>query len=408
MIRQVIYQFLFQFGNYILPLLILPFLIEKLSPEVYTSLVFLQSTTLVLIVILNYGIELTGTRFVANNIEDKGTIAEYIFSVFALRSFLFIVLVPILYFSINIFTEFNGYIFICVVIWLSSYIIQIGWYFQAIGQFGTLSKEGLLPKIVIMPLVFVFLNGDDNVYIYLLLLGVSNYICNLLMIIKCTLFLHQKVKVSSNVLLSVLRLLKDGKSVFLSQLNVIFVNQANSLILPFVLNPADFVLFNTAERLIKVLSMLSAPLTTVLYSSINRGEVKKEDVFLKVSNLIKYSIFLFGVGGLFYYYLVPQLMLLIFPKLGLDLFYWVGIMLPIPLMIFFNNLFGTQIGLTFEKDKAFSRVVLVGGACSILLCGCFAWFLGISGAVIATYISQMVILFGMYFIAKSCGFTYGT
>lgn len=69
MVKKIVNQFVYQFGNYILPFLIIPFLISKLSIAVYKDFVVIQSLVLFFAVLINYGLDLFGVRYISNNVK---------------------------------------------------------------------------------------------------------------------------------------------------------------------------------------------------------------------------------------------------------------------------------------------------------------------------------------------------
>ena len=66
MLGKILSQFIFQFGNYILPFLIIPFLINKLSLTVYKDFVIIQTLVVFFAVLINYGLDLFGVRYISN------------------------------------------------------------------------------------------------------------------------------------------------------------------------------------------------------------------------------------------------------------------------------------------------------------------------------------------------------
>jgi PST family polysaccharide transporter len=76
------------------------------------------------------------------------------------------------------------------------------------------------------------------------------------------------------------------------------------------------------------------------------------------------------------------------------------IILIIPLCVFLNNLFGTQILLNTSQDKLFFRVLLFTAMLNIILVFPLTYFFSYIGTSISMVISEIFLLLGMYYYAR--------
>ena len=65
------YLLFLQGANYLLPLILLPFLVRVLGTEKYGLVMFAQSTAVILSVIVDFGFNLSGTREVSMVAKEK-------------------------------------------------------------------------------------------------------------------------------------------------------------------------------------------------------------------------------------------------------------------------------------------------------------------------------------------------
>ena len=83
--------FILQLINYALPLLILPFLTQKLGPSNYGKIAWAQYAIQYLIIFTDYGFNFSATRLVSVNRNDKNYLHSVFSSVMFIKLFLLII-----------------------------------------------------------------------------------------------------------------------------------------------------------------------------------------------------------------------------------------------------------------------------------------------------------------------------
>ncbi|MBT1803246.1 oligosaccharide flippase family protein [Enterobacter hormaechei subsp. xiangfangensis] len=407
MLGKILSQFIFQFGNYILPFLIIPFLINKLSLTVYKDFVIIQTLVVFFAVLINYGLDLFGVRYISNSKNNPKRCKNFIIISLIARCFLFIVATFALIVSLALLTTYNLIFWLLCFLWLSSFVFQFNWYFQGIGDFKRITIYGLVPKLALYPLVFVFVKTDHDAWIYLLLCGVANYITNIGMVFHA---LHGMRNISfrvNNIYHKTFIFFRRGWYVFVSQASVTLLSYANVFILPFILDAKSFVVFSTADRIVKVLSITTTPVLNVLFPHISqlihKERIRAFDIISKVTTISLVIFLLCYIIFLAFGYKITNFL---FDKISVELYQTLGILLFNVLFVFLNNLYGTQIGLNMGRDKTFSKIIATNGLLSLLLMGVFGNIYGLNGVVITSLLIQISILVSMYYLAVKCGYKF--
>jgi len=75
------------------------------------------------------------------------------------------------------------------------------------------------------------------------------------------------------------------------------------------------------------------------------------------------------------------------------------IMLPIPLTVFINNIYGIQFLINLGHADKYSRVFFISGIFNLIFCSILTYFFSYNGTAISWFLSELSKLLGMYFYA---------
>ena len=409
MIKQIFYLFFYYIGTFILPIVLLPVLISRLSYNVYEHMVIMQAVILSLVVVVNFGMEIIATKKLTWLYNKK----KYHFSNIYINKV----------FNLKILVGGGvGFIFVliyCVaqpqgmsvtsgwysLLWIISNIFWNNWYFLSRHRAKAMMYAVLLPKFLVVPVILVLVTTDETIDKYFLCQAVASLLTVLLLnIAMCK---YENIKINSFKLQhpkKSIAIASQSFSILLSQISTIVISNITTLILPIFISSKEFVIFNTSERLIRVISLLTGSVTNAVYP--------RSVVLAKTPTLLFYFVTKLAVvgGGGFvilvvsFYSFGGQVLDYLFPKISTEIIEIMALLLPVPLFIYLNNLFGNQIGLSLGKEKSFSKSIVLGGLTNLLFIIVLPNYFGINGAVLSVLLSQFVILTLMYFVAKNSGF----
>ena len=158
-----------QGANYLLPLIILPFLVRVLGTEKYGLVMFAQSTAVILSVIVDFGFNLSGTREVSVVANEKKKLSEVFFAILILKIILTAVAFLILVLATTFFARFNTN----KEVYILSFGIVIGqalfptWFFQGIEKMKLITVINVLAKQFLRHLSLLLLKTKHNIFWYL-------------------------------------------------------------------------------------------------------------------------------------------------------------------------------------------------------------------------------------------------
>jgi len=158
-------QYLMIFATYAFPLVTFPYLTRILKPEMYGVITFLTATVNYFQLFIDFGFNLSATKDIAANQNDKNFIG-FILGV-VIEAKMFLVLLALILYSVlvfhvplmrkNILLSFLYFGTVILSIWLPDYL------FRGIEKMGILTVRFVISKTVATILVFVFIASPKDV-----------------------------------------------------------------------------------------------------------------------------------------------------------------------------------------------------------------------------------------------------
>ncbi len=166
-------MFSIQGVNYIIPLVTIPYLVRVLGLEVYGKYSIILSVLQYLVIITDYGFNLSGSRQIALSLNDKKKISKIFCAIIICK----VIIAAISFFSVFLFMEYNGSYSAYVELFISGMGIVIGtsffpvWLFQGYERMYWIAISNLFAKITGGILIF-YLSTITAILILLLLFRV--------------------------------------------------------------------------------------------------------------------------------------------------------------------------------------------------------------------------------------------
>ncbi|WP_299229698.1 flippase [Sulfurihydrogenibium sp.] len=382
-----------QIANYILPLITLPYLVRVLGPEKFGLVAFSQAFIGYFMILTDYGFNLSATRDISINRENKEKVSEIFSSVMIIKFTLMIIsliLMSVIIFSIEKFRK-DWIIYYLTFGMVVGQVLFPVWFFQGMEKMKYITFLNILAKIIFTIAIFVFVKEASD-YMYVPLLNSLGFIIAGILGLWIV-FRDFKVSFKFVSLEELKRQLKEGWILFKTVIFVSAYRETNVFILGLVANNTITGYYSIAEKILKAVQSLQGPLGQALYPvfctkyGMNKKNFKLYHFkYLKLIILIylslTISIILLShyiielVAGKIYYESVLDLQILAIVVLVGGLNYYFGILGLIP--------------LKFEKE--FSRFVIIAGLLNIILCSILSYLFKDVGASISLVLSETILL----------------
>lgn len=156
-----------QFINLISPLLVTPYLIHVCGLQNFGKIGLGISIAFFLILIVDYGTDITGVKNISVNRENNEVIGKLFTSIFVTKLILFLLVLffsTILFFTIPFFNKEKTLLFLSLMIVLGQ-LFNPTWFLQGTENYKSIALLNSLSKIIYLLIVFLFVKKEGD-YIF--------------------------------------------------------------------------------------------------------------------------------------------------------------------------------------------------------------------------------------------------
>lgn len=387
-----------QGANYLVPLLVWPYLMYSLGAEGFGIYSFGIALAQYLMMLVDFGFNLTASKQIAlaqgNSLE-----INRIFSSTMVAKLLLLIISFFIVIIVSVLPMYRIYRTIAWITWLMvvGNTFSMFWLFQGAGKIRLISIVNTILKVLILPLTFILVKSAADVY-KAAWIQVSVYMCTgiVMVVLSNRLHLAQWICVR---MADVREQLRNSWSIFLSSVATSTYTTLFVVILA-CLVPADEVgRYTATEKIMRSLCYLVwMPMSQAYFPRISRlGNENSYEGKKIMRRLILFLIIVLGLGGVAFAWGAEPLTVL----LGKD-YSGIGrlaqIMAVVPVLIAIGGVQG-QMGLIAmggkEEKTAFRNVYLAAGAIALVCVAILAYLWGAIGAAIALVITEGFVCIAM-------------
>lgn len=290
-LKNVFSLFILQGSNYILPLVLLPYLIRTLGIEYFGLLAFATATVNILRGIVSYGFDLSATKEISQNSDNKEKLRELFNSVILAKFLLSILTLFLLIILVSYFDKFNVHyeIFLITFILVFGDILFPIWFFQGIEKMKFITYIRVGYKIIFVSLVLILVNNPEDFWLVPLIDGIGSILAGLfsLYIINKN---HQ-IYFSTINFPKAINQLKEGWHIFISKFAVILYSTINTFLLGILSTNENVGYYSIVEKIYLALRGGLSPLTQAIFPYLSKIYKQNKYNFYKIVR--KISIFYF-------------------------------------------------------------------------------------------------------------------
>jgi PST family polysaccharide transporter len=366
--ENIVSLFALQGANYILPLIVVPYLVRVLGPRDYGRIAFSQAFIAYFIILVDYGFELSATQRIAALRERGEPIARYVVSVMtvkvalAVAGFLF-VLAAIA--AVPAFFDYRELFIVSYLNVVGTVVFPI-WLYRGVQAMKIMSLVTILARAATVVGIFIFVHSPDDT-------NIANFIqsCGFLAAGIPALIIAPRLATLGFYwprLHDLTETLVDGWHAFLSTSALTLYTTSNVFILGLFASPVAVGYYAAASKLITAASGLVSPVSQAVYphiASLAAQSQKRALAFIgrlfwvqeTITCLLSLAIFALA-GVLVQVILGPKYQACVV---------LLRIMALVPFVTGAANIFGIQTMLAMGMKQAYSRIIVGAGVLNIAM-----------------------------------------
>lgn len=401
LVSNFVYLGILQGLNLLLPLLTFPYLVRILGIENFGLLSFSFALITYFQIVTDFGFNAIATRDISVAIEDKERQQTIFNDVMSTKLFLLVlcfVVMTIIVFSFELFRNHWEIYFFSFGSVLGQAIFPV-WFFQGVQKMRYITYLNLFTKIIFTIAIFIFVKQKQDYFLVPIFNALGFITAGIVSFyfIRKHFNLHLKLQSFQRIKDQLIK----GKYVFLSEFKISLFTNTNILILGIFVGNHAVGYFTSAEKLARAIGNFQTPISNTLFPFLSKEmALNKIQTFRKIKKVTTIGTVCFSIIVILGFLFSKEIITLVY---GLGMFPSIilfKILIIIPLASFLDSMFGKQILLNLGKDNLYFRVILYATILNISINLALTYFYKELGTAIALAITQVFIVFGMWFYAK--------
>lgn len=367
LINNSFYLYLSHFGDYILTLLLLPFISRTIGAAELGIIGLTQSFGLLIVLFIEFGSSLMATREVARIKNDNSVLKKFVEELILLKIYLTPIAFIAFLLSIIYVPIFKNNPYHVIIMFFGAIFQGISpvWYFQGIEKMKIIAFSKLVFRFIGFIVIISFVKSPSDSWIVIASFSLSSVlICLFLVreIIKKHGQLSFYRKNQSKLILS-----KSIPSFLVTIIPMIYQNISVILLSLFV-NPIQLGLFYGASRIYRAFNTLYSPISQAFFPIISSAHNRnKSESKLLLRN---YLLIIIVIGMLFFvtsYLLAEEIVLIVLGNefyASKNLLKIFSIVLPLTAI---SNALGRQWLMVINKDSFYSSVQMFSSLIAVII-----------------------------------------
>ncbi len=400
-LRNSFYLYISNFSDYFISLLILPFIARKLGPEELGLVAFSQLFSILQLLFMNFGLELTATRKIAKIKNEKQALKRFINKTYSFK----ILLIPFILFmsSLLLFLpspiSSKPHYILIVLVGVVFQGLTPSWFFQGIESLKHIALSKIFFRFVALILILLLVKLKNDGWIFLAInsfTSISIFIFLFLSMIK------NIGMIKPYFFKDIISFLNELKSGFFITLIPVFHQNLIALLVGLYFEPIKLGLFLGASKIYRSVNSLYGPAADAVYPRLiflNETNKNKSKQLLR-----NYFYFIFSMGlviGVMIFSFAEKISLILLgPEFqgSESLLKIFATVLPLTAI---SNVIGRQRMLVEMKEKKLLNVLILSLIFSIIFIFATISFLGLNTLAFSLIIFEISSILLILFYRQS-------
>jgi PST family polysaccharide transporter len=395
---------LVQGSNYLIPLLIYPYLAIKLGVEKFGLIAFALNFVQYFIVLTEYGFTLYATKIISLSRDDNEKLSKIFCTVMSAKIILMILgffVYSITIFNVEIFkSDWKIYIFAYLSV-LGNVIFPI-WYYQGMDALKNITIVNILSKLIMAGLIILFIKSPEDYELAILIQSSGTAIAGILALRLIWYVAPIKIIIPSSQ--GIIETYKNGWHLFITTASVTLYSSSTVLILGLITNTTQVGFYSIAEKIIAAAKGMVNPILYGAYARINYLTVNdKNEAKRFILRIAKVVSIIFFLGSTFLYFssgLIFEILLSNAYTNSVDI---LKAMAYVPFLASLSSVIALFIMIPNGMEKKLSQLTLACGIFNIATCAVLAKSFSGVGAALSVTFTELLILLSFFIFTKRAG-----
>lgn len=358
--------YLIQFANYIVPLIMIPYLVRVLGPAGYGAVAFGQGLINYFMLFVEYGFDWSATRKISVHRNDPQAVNATALCVWAAKGLLALIGLGVLLALAGIVPRLSEEFLLLLILYglVWGNVLFPTWLFQGMERMVAISLINLGMKLGVLIGVFTLIRKPEHYLLYAGLMSFGTVLSGLTgMIVAFRMFRLRFDRVTWS---GVWETLKEGWVLFLSRASVSLYTAGNAFILGMLTNNTVVGYYSAAEKIVKSILGLLDPIAQAAYPRFSKMAAESRDLTLAWGR--RMLAMMGGIGFLLMVGVLGKARFISDLLLGSEFAPSVAVMrglAPIIFLIALSNVMGVQMLFPLHHDRFVLKVVLTAGLLNI-------------------------------------------
>jgi PST family polysaccharide transporter len=302
-----------QLTNYLVPMILLPYMVRTLGLDAYGTIVFAQSLVGYLESVMMYSFSLTAVMELsqhADNTSAKSRIVSNIFGAKLILSGFSAVVILLLAFCVPGLAAIQPLLLLSL-IYCIGYLFNFDWFYLGVQQMKYLTYLNLAGRLFTLAWIFLTVHSRADTQAAFLMVPLSYLLTGFLSLLALRYKHH--IRIQRVPLRYALIELKKGSQIFYGQLLVRFYSADFAItMLGFIANTATVGIYALAQKVFSLFMVLTNLITVVVYPYFARLFKENKALFaMQIKRLYKATLLAFVLLSVVVYAAAPWLIYIV-------------------------------------------------------------------------------------------------
>jgi len=375
-----------------------------LGPEKFGLISFASALIAYFITIVDYGFNLSATREISINRDNKQKINEIFSSVIIIKLILTSLSILLLMLLVQVFDRFNrdSWLF------YSTFLMVIGnafypvWFFQGIEDMKVLLFVSVTFKALSVLLIFLLIHTANDALLVVIINSGNFLVSGLAGLIIAIVYFDIKMRLQP--IKTIKYHFKEGGYIFLSTAAINLYTSTNVFLLGLFTNDSIVGYFSAADKIRQAIQASFSTLSQTIYPHLSKlfaQSLAQAVIFVK-RIFFKAGFLIFLLCVLTFIFSDEIITLVVGEKYG-EAIIILKILSFLPFIIFMSNIFGIQIMVNLGYKKEFTKIVGYAAIINMLLSLILIPIFYAEGTAISIVFTEVFVTSAMFIFLKKRG-----